>query len=339
MILGILVPVSALLTIGIGAADIDVSTILRVILDRTGIASSTDILPAHEAIIWNIRLPRVLMTFLVGAALALSGAAMQGLFRNPLADPSIIGVTTFAAFTTAVAIVLLSPFLHPWQEFAGIGPISIASFIGAVASSYLIFRIAREKKRTHVTTMLLGGIALNAIAGAGIGLLTYLADDTELRTLTFWTLGSMAGIHWVQVAWMIMGLVISISLLFPLAKSFNALSLGEREASHLGIDVEKLKMRIIISTGLAVGIAVAFCGVIGFVGLVVPHILRLLGESRHQYLLPASVLGGGILMIWADAFARTIVAPAELPIGILTALCGSPVFLYLLLSHKRKQLA
>lgn len=333
--LGILLPVSLIITSGIGAADIHSSTVAKVLFSRLGIGNFEGLSSSHDAIIWNIRFPRVLMTMLVGGALALSGAAMQGLFRNPLADPSIIGVTSCAALTTAIVIVLLNPFLEPWQEFAGIGPISIASFIGAVLASYLIFAIGREKKRTHVATMLLGGIALNALAGAGIGLLVYLADDTELRTLTFWTLGSMGSAQWKQVLWMLIAVILSIALIFPFSKSFNALSLGEKQASHLGVNVESLKTRIILSTGLSVGVSVAFCGIIGFVGLVVPHILRLLGESRHQFLLPASFLGGGLLLTWADALARTIVSPAELPIGILTSLIGSPIFMYLLLKEKR----
>ncbi len=334
--LGILVPVSAVLTCGIGAVDIDAMTILKVVGFKASLIEEGDLSMSQIAIIWNIRLPRVAMTLLVGAGLALCGASMQGLFRNPLADPSIIGITSGSAFVTALAIVLLSPWLSQWQQLAGIGPISLLSFCGAVASTYLIFAISKEGRQISVATMLLAGIALNAISGAGIGLLTYLADDAELRSLTFWTLGSLGSASWTQVAWMLGALALGTIMILPLAKPFNALSLGEQAALHLGMPMEQVKNRVILATGLCVGVAVAFCGVIGFLGLVVPHILRLAGQANHQFLLPASLLGGAFLLLWADALARTVVAPAELPIGILTALGGSPVFLFLLIRQRKR---
>lgn len=328
------VPISTIISSSIGAADIDSMEILSVMAKRI-LALDVEVKPQTEAIIWNIRLPRVLMSILVGASLALCGAAMQGLFRNPLADPSILGVSSSAALTTSITIVLLGPYMLSWQESLGLPILPLSSFIGATASIYLIFALARSHGKIQVATMLLGGIAINALAGAGIGLLTYMADDAQLRSLTFWTLGSLGGINWTQVGLMTVVLTLGLLIVLPLAKNLNALSLGESEARYLGSPIESLKLKIVLVTGLCTGVAVALCGVIGFVGLVVPHILRLVGGGQHQFLLPASALAGGILLCWADAFARVIVAPAELPIGVLTALAGSPVFLILLLQRQK----
>ncbi|MEL6590787.1 MAG: iron chelate uptake ABC transporter family permease subunit, partial [Bacteroidota bacterium] len=235
-----------------------------------------------------------------------------------------------------IAIVLLGPYLLSIREAIGIPVLPVFSFVGAVASIYLIFAMAKSQGKIQVATMLLAGIAINALAGAGIGLLTYLADDAQLRSLTFWTLGSLGGISWTQLGVILVVLSIGLILILPLAKGLNALSLGESEARYLGSPVEHIKLRIILATGLIMGVAVAFCGIIGFVGLVVPHVMRLASNGQHRYLLPASALGGGMLLCWADAMARVVVAPAELPIGVLTALAGSPVFLILLLQNQRQ---
>ncbi|MEM7657926.1 MAG: iron ABC transporter permease [Bacteroidota bacterium] len=335
-LLGLAMVLSALLATKIGAVEISVSQILQSIGQHLGLPIQGELPRQVDAIIWGIRLPRVLMSLLVGGALALCGAAMQGLFRNPLADPSILGVSTSAALTTSIAIVLLGPYLSSWQEMTGIPMLPLAAFVGAVSSIYLIFGMSRSRGKIDVSIMLLGGIAINALAGAGIGLLTYLADDAQLRSLTFWTLGSLGGVGWKQLGIMLLALTSGLLLLLPMVKDFNALSLGETEARHLGSPVESLKRRVVLATGLCMGVAVAFCGVIGFVGLVVPHMLRLSGGGHHHYLLPASVLAGGVLLCWADAFSRVVVAPAELPIGVLTAMAGSPIFLFLLLRQNRR---
>jgi iron complex transport system permease protein len=199
----------------------------------------------------------------------------------------------------------------------------------------LIFALAREKRKTNVVTMLLAGISINALAGAATGLLTYLADDAQLRSLTFWTLGSLGGTTWKAVIFMSVATGLSLLILLRLHKSFNALALGEAEAIHLGVSVEALKKWVIFATALAVGVSVAFCGMIGFVGLVVPHIMRLWVGAEHRYLLPASALGGGLLLCWADTLSRTWAAPAEIPIGVITALVGAPVFLFLLFKQRK----
>lgn len=290
------------------------------------------------AVIWQIRLPRVLLSLMVGASLAISGAALQGLFRNPLADPSIIGISMGAALSAAIIIVLADGVLAANYSVGGISLLAIATFLGALITTFLIFRIAKEGKKVNVMNMLLAGIAINAIAAAGVGLLTFLADNEELRTLTFWTLGSLGGASWLSVGVLSVSTFLSLYFLLPLFKSFNALSLGEQEATYMGVNTEKLKLKVIIFSALAIGTGVAFCGMISFVGLVVPHIIRLIFGGDYRILLPTSALGGGLLLCWADNLARTAVIPAELPIGILTALFGAPVFLYLILNRRKLQL-
>lgn len=290
------------------------------------------------AVIWQIRLPRVLLSLMVGASLAISGAALQGLFRNPLADPSIVGISMGAALSAAIVIVLADGVLAANYSLGGISLLAIATFLGALVTTFLIFRIAKEGKKVNVMNMLLAGIAINAIAAAGVGLLTFLADNEELRTLTFWTLGSLGGANWLSVGVLTISTFLSLYFLLPLFKSFNALSLGEQEATYMGVNTEKLKLKVIIFSALAIGTGVAFCGMISFVGLVVPHIIRLIFGGDYRILLPTSAIGGGLLLCWADNLARTAVIPAELPIGILTALFGAPVFLYLILNRRKLQL-
>ena len=290
------------------------------------------------AVIWQIRLPRVLLSLMVGASLAISGAALHGLFRNPLADPSIVGISMGAALSAAIVIVLADGVLAANYSLGGISLLAIATFLGALVTTFLIFRIAKEGKKVNVMNMLLAGIAINAIAAAGVGLLTFLADNEELRTLTFWTLGSLGGANWLSVGVLTISTFLSLYFLLPLFKSFNALSLGEQEATYMGVNTEKLKLKVIIFSALAIGTGVAFCGMISFVGLVVPHIIRLIFGGDYRILLPTSAIGGGLLLCWADNLARTAVIPAELPIGILTALFGAPVFLYLILNRRKLQL-
>ncbi len=334
LLLGLSLPLGVMLACGLGAAAVPPGDIVGILAHRLGLDAGTAFAPEHEAIVWVIRLPRVLMSLLVGASLALCGTAMQGLFRNPLADPSLIGVSAGAALAAALVIVLGGPGLVEGQTGIKLPVLPVATFCGAVVSIGVIFGLARDKRRTQVATMLLAGIAINALAGAGVGLLTYLADDAQLRSLTFWTLGSLGGAQWEQMSWMALATLVTLLLLLSQAKAFNALSLGETEAQHLGIPVEVLKRRVIVATGLAVGTSVAFCGLIGFVGLVVPHLLRLAGGAQHRYLLPAAALGGGLLLMAADTLARTLVPPAEVPIGIVTSLVGAPVFLFLLFQQK-----
>lgn len=330
VILAVGLIVASLYSLSKGALTINLEQVIAILISKIGINTDIPFSDQEYAVIWIIRFPRVLLSLFVGSILAITGVAMQGLFRNPLADPSIIGISTGAALAAALVIVLGGAYTNLFIDTLGLSVLSSATFLGAVLSTLIIFRIAKEKRKTNVATMLLAGIALNALNGAVIGLLTYIANDEQLRDLTFWTLGSLGGASWIQVGIMAAATITTILLLMSGSKSFNALSLGEQEAMYVGTHVEHLKWMVILATGLAIGCTVAFCGVIGFVGLVVPHILRLLGGANHHFLLPASAIGGALLLCVADTISRTIAAPAEIPIGIITSLAGAPVFIYLL---------
>ncbi|MFL9814686.1 iron ABC transporter permease [Stutzerimonas sp. VN223-3] len=321
------------LSLALGPVSLSLDDTLQAMLRLLGIPPGEKVGQA-ELILGQIRLPRALLGMAVGAVLALSGVAMQGLFRNPLADPGLIGVSSGAALGAAVTIVggelaggiptLLEPYL-----------LSLSAFIGGLGVTALVYRLGRRDGRTHVATMLLAGIALTALAGAAIGLFTYLADDTTLRALTFWNLGSLNGASYARL-WPLLLVTVAVAFWLPRrAQALNALLLGESEARHLGVDVERLKRELVFCTAMGVGAAVAAAGMIGFVGLVVPHLMRLVVGPDHRLLLPASAIAGGSLLLLADVLARLMLAPAELPIGIVTALLGAPFFLYLLLRGRR----
>jgi len=287
-----------------------------------------------RVVLWDIRLPRTIMAALVGAALAFSGAAMQGLFRNPLADPGLIGVSAGAGFG-AIAAIVLGGFL-PASLAALVGPhlVPFAAFAGSWISTIILYRVSTRKGRTSIATMLLAGIALGALTGAVSGLLVYIADDAQLRSLTFWGMGSVAGATWSKLSAAGPLIVLSFCAMPLIAKGLNALALGEAAASHMGIDVQWVKNTAILAVALAVGAAVAVSGGIGFVGIVVPHLLRLAVGPDHRYLLRNSALLGASLLIFADVISRIVIAPAELPIGIITAVIGGPFFLWILLRQR-----
>lgn len=282
----------------------------------------------ERTVVLELRLPRLLLALLTGALLAQCGAVMQGLFRNPLADPGIIGVSAGAALGAAVAIVLGAGLAHfHW--------VSAGAFVGGLGTTWLIYTLSQTRTGTSVFVLLLAGVAIAAFAGAAMGFLSYFADDQQLRALSLWQMGNLSGAGQLNL-WLIAGLTLLLLIYFQRqANALNALLLGEAEARHLGIDVERLKRRLIAATALGVGVSVAYTGIIGFVGLVVPHLVRLLAGPNHQQLLPLSALLGALLLALADLMARTLVAPAELPVGLLTALIGAPFFLFLLLQSRR----
>lgn len=286
----------------------------------------------QDGVILALRLPRVLLALLVGSALAQGGAAMQGLFRNPLADPSLIGVSSGAALGAVAAIVM--------GGRSGMDPgplgVPVCAFAGGLLATFVVYQLGR--RRPGVATLLLAGVAVNAIAMAGVGLMTALASDRQLRDLTFWSMGSLGGITWIRLA-VVAALVAPTLLLIPRhAKALNVLLLGEDEAGLLGFHPRRLQPWLIALVALSVSACVAATGVIGFLGLVVPHLLRLCWGPDHRLLLPASALAGAALLCVADAWARTVVAPAELPIGVLTALTGGPFFLWLLLRGRDRDI-
>lgn len=334
VLLGALLSVAIVLSLALGPVSINIENLAIVLARSLGFdVVSTPALEQAQLIVSQIRLPRALLGLAVGAVLALSGVAMQGLFRNPLADPGLIGVSSGAALGAAVAIVggaMLGGISDTWSPYI----LSICAFAGGLGVTALVYRLGRRDGQTHVATMLLAGIALAALAGAAIGLFTYLADDATLRTLIFWNLGSLNGASYARL-WPLLLITFAVALWLPSrAKALNALLLGESEARHLGFAVEKLKRELVFCTALGVGAAVAAAGMIGFIGLVVPHVLRLAVGPDHRVLLPASALAGASLLLFADLAARLLLAPAELPIGIVTALIGAPFFLYLLLKSR-----
>ena len=328
-ILIIVATVTALAAISLGSISIAPKRVIEVLF---GMHSANQLDWARDAlVIQQIRLPRLVLGSAVGAALAVAGAIMQGLFRNPLADPGLIGVSSGAGFAAAAAIVLGGRML---PDTVGALPFAIlpaAAFLGALVSTLILYAGASRGGRTSMSVMLLAGIAFAALAGAGTGWLSYISDDRQLRDLTFWSMGSLGGATWGKVAIVIPMIVPALIAVPFLAHGLNAMALGEAEAFHLGVNVQRLKVAAVLLVSVAVGAAVACSGLIGFVGIIVPHLLRLSVGANYRFLLPASALLGASLLVGADICARIVVVPSELPIGIITATLGAPFFIWLLL--------
>jgi iron complex transport system permease protein len=320
----------AVVAIGQGAISIAPARVAEILIAR--LTGDTALLEGRDVlVVLNIRLPRVLLGLLVGAGLAVSGALMQGLFRNPLADPGLVGVSSGAALAAAATLVLGDRILAGSMMKLPFALLPAGAFCGGLVSTLALYLISTRSGRTSVATMLLAGVALGALAGALTGLLAFVSDDRQLRDLTFWSLGSLGGASWTKLS-AVAPIILPLLLLMPLlARGLNGLMLGEAEAYHLGIPVQRIKALAILLVALAVGASVASAGMIGFVGIVVPHLIRLSVGPDHRLLLPLSALGGAMLLVGADIAARLIVAPAELPIGIVTATIGAPFFLWLLL--------
>ncbi|WP_265332206.1 FecCD family ABC transporter permease [Sneathiella sp. P13V-1] len=285
----------------------------------------------QKMVLSEIRLPRILLACLVGTALGISGAAMQGVFRNPLADPSLIGISGGASLSVALMIVIVGPL----PGLLGMYGLGLAAFSGGLATSLLILHLARIGGAFSVMHMLLAGIAFNALTMSGTGFLMFLSDDQEMRALTFWTMGSLGGALWPSVIFLATLLIPTLFLLLRSASDLNVFMLGEENASYVGVDTKRLKRNVIVMSALSVGAAVAVSGLIGFIGLVVPHLVRLTISSDHKYLFPLSALMGAGLLLLADTIARIIVLPSEMPVGILTSLIGGPFFLWLLMKQLR----
>jgi iron complex transport system permease protein len=314
-----------------GAAGIPLSRMLPALGVGQGLP---DMLARDQLVLWSIRLPRVALAAMVGALLAAAGAIMQGVFRNPLADPALVGVSSGAALAAAITIVAGDKFLLATIMTLPVEVLPVAAFAGALTATLVLYRIATHHSRTSIAIFLLGGLAIAALVNAGIGLLIFLADDRQLRDITFWMLGSLGGATWQKVLAVLPFLLATLAALPIMARGLDLLVLGEAEAFHMGIAVERLKRIAIVVIALAIGAAVSVSGIIGFVGIVVPHLLRLVVGPGHRLLLPASILLGAALMLGADTLARTLAAPAELPIGIVTAAIGAPFFLVLLLRQR-----
>lgn len=284
----------------------------------------------QRTIVWDIRLPRSLLALLVGAGIAASGAAIQGLFRNPLADPALIGVSAGSAFFASLFVLVGGT-----SGFALLG-LAGSAFLGGLAATWVVLLVGL--RAPGISTMLLAGIAINAIALSGVGLLSYLSTDVQLRSISFWALGSLNGANWSSVA-IAAVIPVIVYLLTRLSIRLNIVTLGEAEAFHLGVSERRLRTQVVVLCAMAVGVGVALSGVIAFLGLIVPHLVRMLVSSNHQVVIPVSALSGGMLLLLADVLSRTLLAPAELPVGILTALIGGPFFIYLILMEQKSRWA
>ena len=335
LVLAIVLVAGVLLSSIIGQLAITPAEVLGSVLRALGIQNSLapeD--PIIESTLWVVRFPRIVMALAVGAALAVAGSVMQAIFGNPLAEPGVVGVSSGAALGAAAAIVLganvaVVAAFGSWAT-------AVFAFVGGLLATLLVYFMSRANGRTEVVTLLLTGIAINAFAGAGLAFLLFVGDSASREQIVFWQLGSLNGSRWQEVGLVIGVTVAGLVVAAILARRYDLLALGERNARHLGINVEALRIGSIVLVALLTGVAVAFCGIIAFVGLVVPHIIRMAIGPSHRALILASAVGGGVLLVFADLLARTIVIGADLPIGMLTSLVGGPFFFYLLAKQRKR---
>ncbi|MFD5508570.1 FecCD family ABC transporter permease [Streptomyces sp. NPDC059761] len=319
----------ALASAGVGAYGIPVGDVLGSVQHRLGLGGAA-LDRVGESVLWNVRLPRIVLALLVGASLGCAGALMQGVFGNPLAEPGVIGISAGAAVGAVAAIGLGLSFFGNWT-------ITACAFVAGLVTVASVYLLSRNGGRTEVVTLILTGIAVNAFAGALIGLFVFFSDSGQVNQITFWQLGSLAQATWPKVL-AVLPCALAGLLIAPFhSRKLDLLSLGERPARHLGVDVERLRLALILVVALLTAAAVAVAGIITFVGLLVPHLLRMANGPGHRFLVPGSALAGAVVLLAGDLAARTIARPAELPLGVLTALIGSPFFFWLLRRTRRKQ--
>ncbi len=307
-----------------GQLQLPAGEVFGSLLNKLGLGGSpVTAHPQGESALWTIRFPRVLLAALVGAALAVGGAIMQGVFGNPLADPGVVGVSSGAAAAACTAMVFNITVFGPWTT-------PLFAFVGGLVVTLLVYAMSRANGRTEVVTLVLTGVAINAVAGAFIAFLTFVGDQQAREQIIFWQLGSMNGTRWQYVAVVAPLVLVGLIGAILIARKLDLLALGERSARHLGVDVERLRITAIVIVATLTAAAVAFTGIIAFVGLVIPHIIRMMIGPSHRALIPLSALGGAVLLSGADLVARTAVLYADLPIGMLTSLVGGPFFFYLI---------
>ncbi|MBX9588507.1 MAG: iron ABC transporter permease [Hyphomonadaceae bacterium] len=324
--------VATVLSLSIGATGITLAALPRVLLAILTGRHEAEV-AREQLVLIDIRLPRMLLGMFVGAALAVAGAMMQGMFRNPLADPGLIGVSSGAAVAAVATIALGNGLAAPWIKTFGAYALPVAAFLGGIATSAALVAIVTRQGQLSISTLLLAGVALAALNGALMGLIAFASNDRELRDLTLWMLGSLSGASWPKVLAVLPFAALVAAALPRLTRGLNGLLLGEAEAYHLGIDVEQSKRMIVVVTSAAVGAAVAVSGILGFVGIIVPHLVRLLAGPDHRIVLPASALMGATLVLIADIFARMLLSPAELPLGVVMAILGAPLFLHMVVKR------
>lgn len=326
----LLLVAGVIISAGVGQLPIGPTEVIGSLLRGMGIETPwAPVDPLLESTLWQIRFPRVIMSLLVGAFLAIAGAVMQAIFGNPLAEPGVVGVSSGAALGAAAAITFGFGMFGGWTA-------AIFAFIGGLLATFLVYGTARAQGRTEIVTLLLTGVAINAFAGAGLALLMFVGDAQSREQIVFWQLGSMNGTRWNEVFIVLaVGLLATIAAL-ALAHQYDLLALGDRTAAHLGVSVERLRIVSIVLVALLTGASVAFVGVIAFVGLVIPHLVRMLLGPTHRMLMVCSLLGGAALLVYADLLARTLVPSADLPIGMLTSLVGGPFFYWLIRRNRRR---
>lgn len=331
-VVAVVLAIAIVVAIGSGPIELTPRTVLAVAgHEILGLGPGAG--PLETTVVMDLRMPRVLFGALTGAALAVSGAALQSLFRNPLADPGIIGVSAGASTGAVGAIVMLPPITGALVAWV----VPASAFVGGLLATALIYALARPSAGTGTARLLLVGIAVGAAFSAATGFFTFAADD-ELESVVFWQMGSLGSISWLRLAIVTLPVLLGLGLLMTLARRLDLLTLGERQAKHLGLDVNSTRRLVIVITALLTGATVAFTGTIGFIGLVVPHIVRLLCGPGHRALLPVSAVLGALLIVVADTLSRVVAPPAEVPIGLFTALMGAPFFLALVMRSRAVQL-
>jgi len=339
LVLAILLVAAVVASAGLGAFTFTPAEMVRYVAQGAGWLPRTTSDALARSVFLELRLPRVALAGLTGAVLGVSGALMQGLFRNPIVEPGLAGTSAGAAFGASLVFVLGEKVTLAFTAPLGTLAVPVMAFVGGFAATMLVFRVSSSFGKVNVFTLLLAGIAVNAVCSAGTGFLSYIARDPQARNITFWNLGTFTTANWRGTS--LVGLIFSVCLALALrhGKSLNALMLGEEEAASLGFEPARLILRLIVLNTVMVAVDTAMVGVIAFIGLVVPHILRMMRSADYTFLLPASALLGALLMEAIDVVARLIISPAELPIGIITAVVGAPVFLYVLLRQQRSGVA
>lgn len=325
---GLMLCLVVLASLSLGAFSIPFPQTLAILFDQIGLSIGSYELQQANVLL-QIRLPRVVMALLVGGGLGISGAALQGMFRNPLVEPGLIGVSSGSALFAVIFMVLIpvASTSLSWVKLLGL---PLFAFIGGLICVTAVYKLSKSQGKSDVATLILAGVAINALAGALIGLVLFFADDSALRSFTFWSLGDLGGATWAKIPISVILITIPSILLLFNSRQLNALALGEQEAFHMGVNVQQVKIRLLISSALIVGVGVSMVGMIGFVGLIVPHLIRILFGADHRLVLPGSFLLGAIILNFADLIARLIVIPAEMPIGVITALIGAPFFIWLI---------
>lgn len=324
MVLGIAVAAT------FGAADVSVGDVFKVVASHLGGSSPEQVSKSTDLIIWNIRMPRIMMAVIIGMALAGAGVVFQAVFQNPMADPYVLGISSGAAFGASVVIVFGFVVNVPFFS-----TVTVGAFIGAIGTSFAVWQISKIGGKTQATTLLLSGIALNFLLSSGISMLMVFNRE-QVERIVFWTMGSLAAASWAQVGIMIFPVLAGVVLFRIYSRDLNIMLMGEDVAQSLGVDVEKLRVILIMVASAVTAAAVSVSGIIGFVGLIIPHAVRLFVGPDHRRLIPISVMAGGIFLLAADTVARTIFAPSEIPIGVMTAFIGAPYFIFLLQSSKGK---